>query len=53
MRGGFLELINALDGLEGIGISILNNSDIVRNPIISKILARLDNHEYNISNNAN
>lgn len=45
MRGGFLELIHALDGLEGIGISLLENSDIVRNPIIASILYRLENHE--------
>ena len=45
MRGGFLELINALDGLEGIGISLLDNTDIVRNPIIANILYRLENYE--------
>ena len=42
LRGGFMELISALDTVEGIGISKLNNSDIIRNPIIGKILARLD-----------
>jgi phosphate starvation-inducible PhoH-like protein len=45
MRGGFLELINALEGIESIGISILDNSDIVRNPIIASILYRLENYE--------
>jgi phosphate starvation-inducible PhoH-like protein len=45
MRGGFLELIHALEGIEGIGISLLDNSDIVRNPIIAKILYRLENLE--------
>jgi phosphate starvation-inducible PhoH-like protein len=45
MRGGFLELINVLDGLDNIGISILENSDIVRNPIISNILYRLEDYE--------
>ena len=45
MRGGFLELINVLEGLEKIGISILNNSDIIRNPIISSILGRLEDYE--------
>lgn len=45
MRGGFLELISVLGGLEGIGISLLDNTDIVRNPIISTILYRLENHE--------
>lgn len=45
MRGGFLQLINGLNGIEGIGISQLHNSDIVRNPIIGKILSRLDQIE--------
>ena len=45
MRGGFLQLINTLNDIEGIGISQLHNSDIVRNPIIGKILSRLDNIE--------
>ena len=41
-QGGFLNMIKSLDGIEGIGISELTNSDIVRNPIISKILLRLE-----------
>lgn len=42
MRGGFTQLISALKTVEGIGVSELNNADIIRNPIIGKILARLD-----------
>jgi phosphate starvation-inducible PhoH-like protein len=42
-RGGFATMMGALSGLEGIGISHLDYSDIVRNPIIEKILLRLDN----------
>ena len=45
MRGGFNDLIVALDGVAGIGISKLNNADIVRNPIISSILNALDSFE--------
>lgn len=48
-RGGFAELIRALDGVEGIGIAQLHNSDIVRNPIIGKILVRLESYENNVS----
>lgn len=48
-RGGFAELIRALDGVEGIGIAQLYNSDIVRNPIIGKILVRLESYENNVS----
>lgn len=42
LQGGFIDLINILDGLDGIGIAKLHSCDIVRNPIIAKILARLD-----------
>lgn len=49
MRGGFIDLIGALNGLESIGVSLLNNSDIVRNPIIGTILTRLENHEQSLS----
>jgi phosphate starvation-inducible PhoH-like protein len=42
IRGGFMDLIQGLNGLEGIGTSELLNSDIIRNPIIGKILTRLE-----------
>jgi phosphate starvation-inducible PhoH-like protein len=42
LRGGFIDMINALSGVDGIGISELTGIDIVRNPIIVKILGRLD-----------
>jgi phosphate starvation-inducible PhoH-like protein len=45
MQGGFYNMIEALDGVEGIGLAVLNNSDIVRNPIIGKIITRLDSYE--------
>lgn len=41
-QGGFLDLINKLQDIDGIGFSKLEGTDIVRNPIIAKILARLD-----------
>ena len=45
MRGGFFEMMTNLEGIEGISVSRLDFSDIVRNPIISKILQRLDSYE--------
>lgn len=45
MRGGFLDMMKALEGTEGVGIASLLFSDIIRNPIIGRILARLDNYE--------
>lgn len=45
LQGGFADMISTLSGIEGIGYSQLQQSDIVRNPIISKILSRLDEHE--------
>lgn len=45
MQGGFYDMISALTGVEGIGVSRLDSSDIVRHPIIGKIIGRLDSYE--------
>jgi phosphate starvation-inducible PhoH-like protein len=45
MQGGFYDMITALEGIEGIGVSKLDCSDIVRHPIIAKIIGRLDSYE--------
>lgn len=47
LQGGFINLIGALEGLDNIGFSKLESCDIIRNPIIAHILARLDNYEHN------
>lgn len=44
-RGGFGNIMHALHNTDGIGFSELTGVDIVRNPIIAKILVRLDNFE--------
>lgn len=46
MQGGFYDMISALEGVDSIGVSRLDHSDIVRNPIIGKIISRLDNYEH-------
>jgi phosphate starvation-inducible PhoH-like protein len=45
LRGGFVDIIMALDNLQGVGISQLRTTDIVRNPIIAQILGRLSDYE--------
>lgn len=45
-RGGFADMIRALDSMDGIGVIKLQGADIVRNPIIVKILGRLDQLEH-------
>jgi phosphate starvation-inducible PhoH-like protein len=45
LQGGFFEMINQLEDIEGIGVSRLQFSDIIRHPIIAKILSRLDSYE--------
>lgn len=45
LRGGFYTLSNLLDGVEGVGVSKLEDIDIVRNPIIAKILGRIESYE--------
>lgn len=51
MQGGFYSMMEALDGIDGIGIAKLAFSDIVRNPIIEKILIRLDSYENSTNEN--
>lgn len=46
LQGGFIDIINALEGLSNIGFARLESCDIVRNPIIAHILSRLDGHEH-------
>lgn len=45
LQGGFYEMMSNLSNVDGIGISTLTDSDIIRNPIIAKILAKLDIYE--------
>ena len=45
LQGGFLEMVQQLEPVEGIAVSRLQFSDIVRNPIIAKILMVLDAYE--------
>lgn len=45
LRGGFLDMINALYSVDGIACCKLESSDIIRNPIIAKILSCLENYE--------
>jgi phosphate starvation-inducible PhoH-like protein len=44
-QGGFLELIERLNGIDSIGIANLYATDIVRNPIIGSIISRLEEYE--------
>jgi len=45
MRGGFLDLTKGLWNVDGIGLAELLNIDIIRNPIIGRILSRLEQLE--------
>lgn len=45
LQGGFSDISRVLKDVEGIGLSLLEAGDIVRNPIIAKILEELDKHE--------
>lgn len=44
-QGGFLKLMNRLEDIDGIGVSILDPSDIIRNPIIGDIISKLEEYE--------
>jgi phosphate starvation-inducible PhoH-like protein len=45
MQGGFHIMTQILTDIDGIGISYLDNKDIVRNPIIGTILNRFNSYE--------
>lgn len=45
LQGGFIDLIHALNGVDGVGVAKLEALDIIRNPIIAKILLKLENYE--------
>lgn len=45
LQGGFINLVNILNGIDGIGFSKLESIDIIRNPIIAKILNKIDLYE--------
>lgn len=45
LQGGFHVMTNVLTNVDGISLSLLDHSDIVRNPIIGKILTHLDEFE--------
>lgn len=47
VQGGFADMIGALGDVNGIGLSKLDSTDIVRNPIIASILAKLEIFENN------
>lgn len=40
-QGGFEDIMDRVDGVPGVSICILDETDIVRNPIISKLLERI------------
>lgn len=44
-RGGFLNLANMLNDVDGVGKVALEAVDIVRNPIIGSIVQRIESHE--------
>lgn len=41
-QGAFVSLMERLKDLDGVGTVYLDNTDIVREPIVQKILDRLD-----------
>lgn len=44
-RGGFMYMMDVLQDIDRLGMSRLETSDIIRNPIIADIIRRLDQNE--------
>lgn len=45
IKGGFIKLMERLSDVDGVGLAFLEACDIIRNPIIGKILDRLEQYE--------
>lgn len=49
-RGGFAEMMDRLEGIEGIGTVRMGRSDIVRHPLIDRIIGILEEDEEFVEN---
>lgn len=45
VKGGFIRLMERLSDVEGVGLAFLEACDIIRNPIIGRILDKLEEYE--------
>ena len=43
-QGGLMSCINGLDGVDGVGIVKLNTQDIVREPIVERIVTAMEKY---------
>jgi len=43
-KSGLVEAVRILDGIDGIGVSLLTNKDVVRHPLVQKIIDAYDRH---------
>jgi len=46
-RSGLVEAMKILSGVEGIGMAMLTNKDVVRHPLVQRIIAAYEKHEKN------
>ncbi|MCL2674091.1 MAG: PhoH family protein [Defluviitaleaceae bacterium] len=44
-RSGLVEAIKVLSGVEGIGMAMLTNKDVVRHPLVQRIIAAYEKYE--------
>ena len=44
-RSGLIEAMRILAGVEGIGVSMLTNKDVVRHPLVQRIIEAYEKHE--------
>ncbi|MCL2853409.1 MAG: PhoH family protein [Defluviitaleaceae bacterium] len=44
-RSGLVEAMRILAGVEGIGVSMLTNKDVVRHPLVQRIIEAYEKHE--------
>jgi phosphate starvation-inducible PhoH-like protein len=46
-HSGLTHVSNILDGVEGIGFTYFANKDVVRHPLVQRIVEAYDTHEQN------
>ena len=44
-RSGLIEAMRILSGVDGIGVTMLTNKDVVRHPLVQRIIAAYEKHE--------
>ncbi|MFG1489589.1 PhoH family protein, partial [Oceanospirillum sp. HFRX-1_2] len=48
-KSGLVHVLDVLDGVEGIGVTRFDSKDVVRHPMVQRIVEAYDNHEAEVA----